>query len=699
MKRNPYFLQSIIGLLVCAFTLSLNAQTISSVNGCLTTPIVLSPQYGASSVQWYSTGGSGFDTIITQVNYYRGAVSTSTAYWHYFSPAMDSYGNIYLASSTGNTVEVHDTDGYWIHSYGTGVGGSGANQLNQPESVWVDASDNVYVCDNYNGRIQKFAPGAATATTVVSNGGVTLVVGDNAGNIYFYYDAYGYQKVMRYNLSTHVLTQIQDIAGNYISNFTTNSAGDIFYLTNSTVKKIDHITHSLSTYLTWNYPFGTLAEPNEIIVEPNGDIYYSDSYLNGVFKYNSGANNYSQIFSFNNGSPSISHLYSLIKKGSSFYVTGKTYNNIVSHFRSIPMDYSFVADSAGSYYAVYTDYHTNTNVTTNSIGKYNSISVYPDNDGDGYGGGTSTTVCAATAPSGHTLTAADCNDANNLINPHAAPGVSVSNLGSTNVTINWLENQCGLSQSFIIRRKLTSGGVWSYSSANGTNSSKTFTTLLAGTGYTVQVRGYIGVNDTGLWSAPFNFTTSSVCNPPSAIVAYNVTSTTATVSWTGGTFAKVILQYKPVGTPVWFSANLQTNQNPYQINGLTPNTLYVFRFKTKCSSSITSAYSSLANFTTGTIRLGDVENNDTNILPEMNAFVSPNPVINSMLISGDVNFTGNVKISVLDIAGRVIYTSEIAVDGNEFVSEIDLSNQLPGLYLVCLTNENGLINTLKVVKQ
>jgi NHL repeat len=54
----------------------------------------------------------------------------------------------------------------------TVAGGNGPgpaeNQLNSPRGVALDASGNLYVADASNCRVQKIAPGAATATTVVA---------------------------------------------------------------------------------------------------------------------------------------------------------------------------------------------------------------------------------------------------------------------------------------------------------------------------------------------------------------------------------------------------------------------------------------------------------------------------------------------------------------------------------------------------
>ena len=53
---------------------------------------------------------------------------------------------------------------------GTGTSGTGANQFNQPCGVYLDGGGNIYVPDEFNHRIQKWAPGATSGTTVAGTG-------------------------------------------------------------------------------------------------------------------------------------------------------------------------------------------------------------------------------------------------------------------------------------------------------------------------------------------------------------------------------------------------------------------------------------------------------------------------------------------------------------------------------------------------
>jgi sugar lactone lactonase YvrE len=77
----------------------------------------------------------------------------------------------------GNTVVKTALPSYTVNGItiaGGNGGGGKANQLNQPISITVDKSGNLYVADQENHRVQRWAPGAAF--------GVTVAGGNGAGN-------------------------------------------------------------------------------------------------------------------------------------------------------------------------------------------------------------------------------------------------------------------------------------------------------------------------------------------------------------------------------------------------------------------------------------------------------------------------------------------------------------------------------------
>ncbi|WP_419869751.1 fibronectin type III domain-containing protein [Chryseobacterium sp. CT-SW4] len=88
---------------------------------------------------------------------------------------------------------------------------------------------------------------------------------------------------------------------------------------------------------------------------------------------------------------------------------------------------------------------------------------------------------------------------------------------------------------------------------------------------------------------------------PSNISVNNVTSTTATVSWTPSTGATYVLQYRALPGGTWQQVNITTPlANSYTLTNLTEQTQYEVQIATICGGS-QGPFSSSVNFTTPSI--------------------------------------------------------------------------------------------------
>jgi VCBS repeat-containing protein len=100
---------------------------------------------------------------------------------------IDSFGNIYIADRQNNRIQKW-APGATSGSTVAGGNGSGSanNQLNNPDGVFVDLSGNIYIADTDNNRIQKWAPGATEGITVAGGNGK----GPNANQLNAIWDVY-----------------------------------------------------------------------------------------------------------------------------------------------------------------------------------------------------------------------------------------------------------------------------------------------------------------------------------------------------------------------------------------------------------------------------------------------------------------------------------------------------------------------------
>jgi sugar lactone lactonase YvrE len=72
--------------------------------------------------------------------------------------ALAPNGNLYVVDGA-NRVQVFDSDGVWLRSWGTQ--GSGSGQFDNPQGIAADSLNNIYVADFANHRIEKFDPEGA----------------------------------------------------------------------------------------------------------------------------------------------------------------------------------------------------------------------------------------------------------------------------------------------------------------------------------------------------------------------------------------------------------------------------------------------------------------------------------------------------------------------------------------------------------
>jgi gliding motility-associated-like protein len=114
---------------------------------------------------------------------------------------VDALGYLYVSDMGQNRVQKYPPGSTASTPGVTVAGGNGAgpaaNQLNNPRALFVDATGNLYVVDQYNERVQKFPPGSTSATSGVTVAGRPTALGnpigiflDAAGNMYICENGY-----------------------------------------------------------------------------------------------------------------------------------------------------------------------------------------------------------------------------------------------------------------------------------------------------------------------------------------------------------------------------------------------------------------------------------------------------------------------------------------------------------------------------
>ncbi len=182
----------------CPFTVSL-----TSTNDCPGATLTAGTPDILTAITWYKDGAP-VKTVLSWPGYQpagivvAGGEGPGTDPQHLTFPQqiyIDPAGNLYVTDENNNRIEKF-APGSLAGVTVAGGNGSGpaANQFNYPIGMTVDGAGNIYVADYSNERIQKWAPGASSGVTVAGGNGngpgadqFDFPVGmalDAAGNIY-----------------------------------------------------------------------------------------------------------------------------------------------------------------------------------------------------------------------------------------------------------------------------------------------------------------------------------------------------------------------------------------------------------------------------------------------------------------------------------------------------------------------------------
>ncbi len=117
----------------------------------------------------------------------------------------------------------------------------------------------------------------------------------------------------------------------------------------------------------------------------------------------------------------------------------------------------------------------------------------------------------------------------------------------------------------------------------------------------IQLR-FIGIRGTSLTSDmaidDVFVTEAPACVPSSALMAVNITSTSADLSWTSGGGTTFNVEYGPAGFTPGSGTLVSGVSNPYSVSGLMGNTTYDFYVQDDCGTSGTSSFVGPGVFTT-----------------------------------------------------------------------------------------------------
>ncbi len=173
-------------------------------------------------------------------------------------------------------------------------------------------------------------------------------------------------------------------------------------------------------------------------------------------------------------------------------------------------------------------------------------------------------------------------------------GMGTSNVTSSGATVSWTAVPGAVSYS--VHYRITGTTTWT--TVSTTTPTVTLSTLTSGSTYEWQVQTVCSAGSSAFTaSTVFNTgTTVTGCNIPTGMATSNITTSSATFTWTAVSGATSYnLRFRTIGSSLWTNAN--TAAGSYTPTSLIPATSYEWQIQTACPSG-SSAFTSSLNFTT-----------------------------------------------------------------------------------------------------
>jgi len=297
---------------------------------------------------------------------------------------VDNSGNVYVSDQGNNRVQKWApgaTSGITVAGHSDGTYGAGADELYYIYDIFVDDSENIYVADGNNNRIQKWAPGATSGTTVAGQSDGTYGSGasqlstpigiyvDDSGNIYVA-DA-GNDRIQEWAPgATSGITVAGGVRGSGASQLSNpfpifvDSSGNIYIgdINNYRVQKWAPGATSGTTVAGGNGQgdnANQLYYPIGVYLDDSGNIYVADNTNNRIQKWAPGATSGITVAGTGiagSGASQLNTPNGVFFDGSGNLYVADVLNNRVQEFKNTVVN-TFTPVAAGSYTAIVTAYN------------------------------------------------------------------------------------------------------------------------------------------------------------------------------------------------------------------------------------------------------------------------------------------------------------------------------------------------------
>lgn len=201
---------------------------------------------------------------------------------------------------------------------------------------------------------------------------------------------------------------------------------------------------------------------------------------------------------------------------------------------------------------------------------------------------------------------------------------------------------------------------------------------------------------TALQLSSDSITIAAACSvPPSNTAATNIKQTTARLNWnTAQGAVKYQIKFSATGGAV---STINTANPYYKLNGLTPNTNYTWKVRSRCSLQY-SAYAAATSFTTLPAFTATSQSEDE-INKENSFTISPNPASANVNVMFNSTKQSAYRISVYDIAGKMLLSKTGSANASINNFMLDVHALSAGIYLIKIHYDTDKTIMQKLVKQ
>ena len=262
-----------------------------------------------------------------------------------------------------------------------------------------------------------------------------------------------------------------------------------------------------------------------------------------------------------------------------------------------------------------------------------------------------------------------------------ATGMLASAVSEHTALLSW--DSLPESYNYEIRGREFGTSNWIYFQAS--TNQQNLINLKQNTTYQWQVRSTCdtSINYLAAWSDIDTFKTKKECLQSALISTTIIGETKVVLNWdpVPGAYGYRLLG-KALGSQSLSIVTFGPNDTSLIVNNINPNLTYVWTVRTLCNASFTefSDVQLIDTFRTGRAKLS--ADQDQTHTPLNSFSVYPNPTNGSFTVSIENWDKETAQIMVLDNQGRFVSNSSISPDDLFATTQIDLSNQPKGLYVV-----------------